>query len=308
MDNLTHSLVGLLIARAAGKESFPQAAAICIVAANAPDIDIITLFDPATYLTYHRHLTHSVLAIPVMAAVALLLVAGWNRLRRRSSPGLWSSRAWILALLAAASHVALDMTNSYGVRLWLPFSSEWSSWDVFFIIDPVIWMVLGGAAVAPLWWGRKRSAASVGLIAILVYAGVTLAIKFEMKQRVQVVIAREAESISAQLFPAPLTPWEWSVHLQSASGESISHWNGLAATQPTPTVFPPVEQRIVDAVLATNLGRFYYEFARYPLFVTSGENSVRLGDYRFIREGQLGLSCRFDLDVEGRVTGAEFEF
>lgn len=307
MDNLTHSLVGLLIARSVAKERFPQAVAICVVAANVPDVDIITLYDPATYLTYHRHLTHAFLAIPVMAALALALVAGWNRLRDRAGVTIWQWRAWALAFTAAASHVALDMTNSYGVRLWLPFSKEWSSWDVFFIIDLVLWGVLLSATLGPIFWHRKMMTARVGIVALLAYAGLTLVIKSNGAADVQHAMDGESSAVSVRLFPAPPTPWDWSVHRELHDGESIAHWDGLTDSQSSPTTFPAVEQRVIDAVLATDLGRFYYDFARYPLFVMEGENTVRLGDYRFIRGDELAFSCRFDLD-DGRVINATFEF
>jgi membrane-bound metal-dependent hydrolase YbcI (DUF457 family) len=307
LDNLTHSLVGVLIARSVGKERFPQAAAICVVAANVPDIDIVTLYDPATYLTYHRHLTHALLAVPLMAALALALVAGWNRLRACEAGNIWQWRSWALALAAAASHVALDMTNSYGVRLWLPFSNEWSSWDVFFIIDLVLWGLLLFATLGPILWNRKMLTARLGIAALFAYAGLTLAIKSGVAANVQQTVDDDANAVVARLFPAPSTPWAWSVHRDLRDGESIAHWDGLADVQSSPITFLPVEPQVMDAVLATKLGRFYYDFARYPLFVMEGDSAVRLGDYRFIRGGELAFSCRFELHA-GRVTNAVFEF
>ena len=114
MDNLTHSLVGLLIARIAPQREFPQAAAICVVAANIPDLDIVTVVSPAVYLNYHRHLTHSLVAIPAMAALTVILVGAWNRLhgnRVGHDHPRWFARSWGLALLAAAW--AITAENSY---------------------------------------------------------------------------------------------------------------------------------------------------------------------------------------------------
>lgn len=199
------------------------------------------------------------------------------------------------------------MTNSYGVRLWLPFSSEWSSWDVFFIIDLVLWAVLLTTTLGPILWHRKMLTARVGIVVLLAYVALTLVIKSNVRVDVKQAIGAETDTVSARLFPAPPTPWDWTVHRESRHGESIAHWNGLADTQPPPTAFARVDQRVVDAVLASDLGRFYYDFARYPLFVMEGENAVRLGDYRFVRGDELAFSCRFELE-EGRVTKAVFEF
>ncbi len=37
----------------------------------------------------------------------------------------------------------MDWTNNYGVRLWLPWSSQWSYGDMVFIVDPFMWVLLG---------------------------------------------------------------------------------------------------------------------------------------------------------------------
>ena len=42
MENLTHTLVGILLAHAGLNRWTPRATAICVVAANLPDIDIVT--------------------------------------------------------------------------------------------------------------------------------------------------------------------------------------------------------------------------------------------------------------------------
>ena len=311
MDNLTHSLVGLLIARIAPQRAFPQAAAICVVAANIPDLDIVTVVSPAVYLTYHRHLTHSLVAIPAMAALTVFLVGAWNRLhgnRVSHDHPRWFARSWGLALLAAGSHVALDLTNSYGVRLWLPFSNEWSSWDTFFIIDPVIWLILAVAATIPWVLGRRRLAAVCGLALLVLYAAVTLRIRADLAPRVIGSAVTVDSSIEWNLFPAPWTPWDWNAHLRSEAGESTTQWNALTAEALTTTVFSPVEPALVEQVLAVPLGRAYYDFALYPVFVMEDDDAVRLGDYRFVRNGELVFSCRFELDAAGRIMNSAFVF
>ncbi len=311
MDNLTHSLVGLLIARIAPQREFPQAAAICVIAANIPDLDILTVVSPAVYLTYHRHLTHSLIAIPLMAALAVVLIDTWNRLRGKrmgQEDPSWFARSWGLALLAAGSHVALDMTNSYGVRLWLPFSNEWSSWDLFFVIDPIIWLILAVAALVPWVLGRKRLTAVCGLAMLVLYASLTLRIKADLAPRVVASAVADESLVEWHLFPAPWTPWDWNFYLRTALGESSTQWDASISEPPAPMVFSPVEPELVEQVLAMPLGRAYYDFALYPVFVMDGDDAVRLGDYRFVRNGDLVFSCRFELDDSGRVTDSAFVF
>jgi inner membrane protein len=40
----------------------------------------------------------------------------------------------------------MDWTNNYGVRFLLPWDSRWFYGDLVFIIDPFLWLVLGGSA------------------------------------------------------------------------------------------------------------------------------------------------------------------
>ncbi len=55
MDNLTHSLVGLFLARAGLNRLAPDATAAMILAANLPDADIVAGVGGApAYLEWHR--------------------------------------------------------------------------------------------------------------------------------------------------------------------------------------------------------------------------------------------------------------
>src|SRR5437588_8462256 len=112
MDFLTHTATGLFLSRAGLNRWSPMATPILMLAANAPDIDIVTLAGgPLNYLHYHRHLTHALAAMPLMAMLPVILVrAAWRK------PVHWVG-AFFAALVAVASHLLLDLTNVYGIRL-----------------------------------------------------------------------------------------------------------------------------------------------------------------------------------------------
>ena len=60
---------------------------------------------------------------------------------------------WVLlygyACLAVLSHLLLDYTTSYGVRLFEPFSFKWYSWDIVYMAEPFMWVVLGLGLAVP---------------------------------------------------------------------------------------------------------------------------------------------------------------
>ena len=144
MDNITHSLVGVALSRAGLNRLNPQATAVLLLAANAPDIDVVTAAGGSlSYFHYHRHLTHSLLLAPVIALLPVLIV----RLATRK-PVAWTM-AYLVSLIGIASHLALDLTNVYGVRLLLPFSGRWLRLDLTSIADPWILSALVFSLIAP---------------------------------------------------------------------------------------------------------------------------------------------------------------
>jgi inner membrane protein len=150
MDNLTHSLVGLAAAKAGLERWSPGTTTLCVLAANAPDSDIISLIGGRwSYLHHHRGITHSIvgttvlaLALPLVFYLGGLLIA---RVRNRA-PTMKLGALLIASIIVSATHPLMDWTNNYGVRLLLPWDSRWFHGDFVFIIDPFLWLILGGAA------------------------------------------------------------------------------------------------------------------------------------------------------------------
>src|SRR5882757_2567323 len=120
MDNLTHTAIGLFLSRAGLRRLSPYATPIVLIAANAPDVDVASaLGGSLNYLHFHRHLTHALISMPMLALAVVVLVRVCVR-----KPVHWGG-AFVAALIAVASHLALDWTNIYGIRMLLPFSGQW---------------------------------------------------------------------------------------------------------------------------------------------------------------------------------------
>ena len=120
-----------------------------MVSANIADADFVTLFfgDRWTLLQHHRGITHSIVGtlaigflVPLVAvAIERLIVKARKKTACIRFPGLL-----IASLITAATHPFLDWTNNYGLRPFLPWSGRWFYGDLVFIIDPYIWLLLGG--------------------------------------------------------------------------------------------------------------------------------------------------------------------
>ncbi len=178
MENFSHTLLGLSLAKAGLERATPLATTALIISSNLPDIDNLTWVFGGTVssLEHHRGFTHSFLGTGVLA-VALTLVLTFldRRFRLHSDPfrrPLRPVRIFLVCCLGGLGHLFMDFTNAYGVRPFLPFSRQWFYGDLIFIADPWIWLILGAGVV---WLTATEVARSfvwvvVGIIASLVVA------------------------------------------------------------------------------------------------------------------------------------------
>ena len=175
MDNLTHSLVGAALARAALDETAPapvrRATVLAgVLSANAPDLDLLyTWITPAPigYLLHHRGHTHTVAGVLALSAAIALVWAALPAVRRSSASA--RGRLAIVIATGVLSHLLLDAGNSYGVHPFYPIDMRWYYGDSLFIFEPLLWLLLGGALAIG---ARSRLARGLGLGSV---AGLSIA-------------------------------------------------------------------------------------------------------------------------------------
>ena len=150
MFNTTHTLAGLALARLGLDRHAPYALWTAAIAANLPDIDIVYAFDStAAYLQHHRGITHAIVGVIGLAFLVPLIfyaVDHFGSRFRNQAPTTKLKGLLIASFIASATHPFLDWTNNYGIRFFLPWSQKWSYGDFVFIVDPYLWLILGGAA------------------------------------------------------------------------------------------------------------------------------------------------------------------
>jgi inner membrane protein len=297
LDNLTHSLVGLFLARAGFRRLSPGAAPIMVIAANIPDIDVLSWFaGRPEWLHWHRNLTHSIVAMPVMAILSVVTV----RFARRK-PVRWLP-AFLMAFIAVISHLALDMTNIYAVRLFLPFSGQWLSWDLTPVVDLTIWTILLLGVVTPILGrlvgseiGEKRraypgtGAAIFSLLLLAAYDGSRAYFHAQALQTLGAQQLTDQRSLHVAAFPT-LNPLQWigleelpdswaeiPVDLRE-SRLHLSELQTIHKAQPVPAM---------DAARRERNFQILGEFIRYPLWTVQpapddiASSEVTLLDLRF---------------------------
>lgn len=160
MDPVAHALSGSAIAAAGLRRVTPLATAALVIGAVAPDIDGLILLNDYAALAHRRGVTHGIAALIVLPLLVTSLLLLWDRwVRRRRSPDARPAQAgqlFLLTALGVSLHLFFDWLNNYGVRLLMPFDDRWFYGDVLFIIDPWLWLMLGG--ITFLTWSARRVA------------------------------------------------------------------------------------------------------------------------------------------------------
>jgi inner membrane protein len=315
----------VFLSRAGLKGWTPQATAILMLAANAPDIDIVTASGGSlNYLHYHRHLTHALVAMPVMALLPVLLVRVVSR-----KPVRWLG-AFFAALIAVGSHLLLDFTNVYGIRLFLPFSSGWQRLDLTGVVDLWIWLaLLLGFAIPALsrlvsseitsrnarMASHGRSSAVCALAFLLFYDGGRA-----------VLHARAVASLESWTYQG-----EIPVRVLAVPGLNPLHWRGVVETRgfyqsseidlagifnPArgAVFYKPEPEPAIEAARQTRPFQTFLTFDQFPLWTVRPTNDpengkrVELLDLRFGTPLEPGFMTSAIVDGRDRVVSSSFQF
>jgi len=147
VDPIAHTLTGAAFAAAGLKRATPLATAALVIGANLPDVDVVMNFaGEYAALAHRRGWTHGVLALVVLPLVLAGSLLAYDRAvrRRRGLAPVRAGPLLALSALAVVTHPFLDWLNNYGLRWLMPFDGRWFYGDALFIIDPWVWLGLGG--------------------------------------------------------------------------------------------------------------------------------------------------------------------
>jgi inner membrane protein len=270
------------------------ATATLTLAAEAADLDVLSRFGGSAFgLNHHRGFTHSFLGVPLVAAVVVGLIYLIWRLRGRKTrnpdlPPRWGL-LFAYACLAGLSHILLDFTNNYGVRPFWPFSERWISWDIVFIVEPVLLVVLTLGLILPSLFSlineeigarnqdrranpKGRLAATLALLAVFAYWGLR---DYEHRRAVAALQSRNyhgADAIRASAYPYSVNPFRWYGVVETPTFFAAMNVDSLAPdVDPEAQMqvrYKPEETPVTLAAKTTYLGRVYLSWAQYPVTET----------------------------------------
>lgn len=314
-----------MLARAGLDRLTPRATWILLLAANAPDVDIVTAFGGSlNYLHYHRHLTHSLVAMPVLAIACVAVVRLVSR-----KPLNWAGAFWI-ALTGVASHLLLDLTNVYGVRVLLPFSAQWIHWDLNNIYDFWIWGALLLALFAPLLsrlvnseigaagtarGGARRGFAIFAISFLVLYDGARFVEHTRAIETLDSRVYSGAAPMSVAAFPGQ-NILRWHGLVETAEAFRFQGVNLLGEFEPSAgqTFYKPEPSPALDAARHDKIVQQFLAFSQYPFWQLTpaddppGATRVEVLDLRFGDPQSPGFMCTAIVDAQEHVVRAWFQF
>jgi inner membrane protein len=233
LDNLTHTLTGVLLGRAGLKRLTGRATAALVIASNLPDIDsfIAPLWGEPP-IEAHRGFTHGVGGMLLLPFFTLAIILLWERLRPGKIPVRVVSLL-LVAFIGSLFHSLLDYLTSYGTRLLEPFSDRWFYGDAWFIVDPWVWLAL--IVGLELSWRAERlgrdwhKPALATLGGLLIYAGFNLG----LTQRTEAAVRYHLQAAAPTMVvanPEPLLFWRRQILWRNADvhgSGSFDFVNGL---------------------------------------------------------------------------------
>ncbi|HMD77696.1 MAG TPA: metal-dependent hydrolase [Terracidiphilus sp.] len=314
MEPLTHFLTGACIGRAGLNRKTAYATLAAVLAAEAADLDALWSFaGPVEGLKHHRGITHTFIAVPVVAAavvgVVWLLdrwVQAWRRRKlaaatpRTVDPGAPGPRlpqpvhwGWLYgtALIAALSHLLLDWTNNYGLRPFSPFNPRWYAGSFVFIAEPVLWTLFFMALVPPWLFGladaeigARRAAFRGRGWAIFALTGMVLLLGWRWAEQGQARAMVENAQITTApvkrmaLEPYQVNPFRWHAILETADfyqTAEIDTLSGSIDSDPQKNViFKPRATAATEAAKRTLLGQVYLDWGTWALVRDVGQMPV----------------------------------
>lgn len=301
MDNLCHSLAGLALGRAGLNRRTALATSTLVIASNLPDIDVAVFATSTLAMSFRRGWTHGVVAqltLPLLLTGAMLLYDRYRnrptgqQASRRTGQAVRPGQLLMLSYLGVLLHVFMDFTNSYGVRLLMPFSERWFYGDALYIVDPWLYLFFGLG-----WWLAKRRPrpARIGVTLAAIYVAGMLLSNIVARREVADGLARAGRpDIRFMVTPVIANPFRREVVFDVGD----RYEKGNLWFDPRPHFRPAgygipkgLDQPAAELALQSPRARAYLRWSRFPFAQVEPSGTVWLNDYRYANAGPYGWSA-----------------
>ncbi len=301
----------------------PLATPVLLMAANAPDVDFVSILggDPLI-LAWHRGPTHAVFFTPLVALLPLLPMLIFARRKMR-----WG-QAYLVSVIGVLSHIGLDWTNIYGVRLLEPFSHKYYHLDISGVTD--LWM-LGVLLAAAAWFvisrlvnaeiGARRTNGRPVAVAALLFVCLWQGGRYFLHERARAVLDARlydgAAATQVAALPHIGSPLRWTGLVETERAFRLFELD-LASNDFNPDAghiyYKAEPQPAIEAARKTAPFQRFLNFSHYALWrvvpIPEPEGALRVEalDLRFAVPGDGHFVSTAIVDKNGQVERAWFQF
>jgi membrane-bound metal-dependent hydrolase YbcI (DUF457 family) len=229
VDIVTHAVMGSIVAAPFFQEH-PIAASCFVFGAVLPDLDAFSrLFGKRAFMKVHQTYTH---ALPIIAVIGLL---SWPIFRHFDLPGLCA----LGLALGMTFHSLLDVTNTYGIALFLPFSKRRFSKEWVFFIDSVVALVSYPCLIFLYYRPDLATTVASAYVAIM-------ALYWVLKARLRARALTHSPPGTQALLPSALWPWEFLGCARLDEGVRLFHINALNGEKRNESTVEIFDHRYLD--------------------------------------------------------------
>lgn len=340
MDTITQGLLGAVTSQLGFRQRIGRDATwVATFAAIVPDLDIFVApllsltgveFGRNAHILGHRGLSHSLLAVPVIA-LPITLIWWWARraLRKREGPHVQHKTTarppphfgllYLCILVAVLSHPLLDWCTSYGTCLLAPITDTRYASDCIGIIDiiytPILLLTLAACFIV-----RKLTRSPAARATLIVgWAGFVLSVGYLGAGRClhdrTVARARQlnagAEILRIDAYPAIGTIFLWRAVVETPDlwiAHRIRPLGGAVRTGSAPKVHNRWVDRARELPQVKTFEWFAMGRTRAKYERRNGLHVVELSDMRYGRsaESPQGIwGVRATFEPSGRLRNVE---
>jgi inner membrane protein len=196
------------------------------------------------------------------------------------------------------SHVFLDFLNNYGVRLLAPVDWRWFYGDAVFIVDPILWVVLG----AGVWLSRRGKVARASRGALICAACYVLVMLLSARAARGYVAdawrtTRGIDPPALMVGPQPVTPFSKQVVVDAGDHYETGvffWWPRSIAFLPERIPKNATRPEVAAAIEASADVRGFLVWSRFPYWTVEadeGGTRVTVRDMRFGSRGGFAVSA-----------------
>ena len=299
MEPVTHALASLALGQAGLNRVSRLATPMLLVSGLAADLDWLAYLGGARlFLAAHRTATHSLLGAALIACATAALFSSFARPRSAGEQPVQFFPALIVCSAGAVTHLLLDLSNRYGIKLLWPFSGKWYAWDFAPSLDPLVLLLLLAALLLPRLFalitqeisGRAKVHPGSGsttavLLLVLLYLGGRAAAHQNALALLNARVYRGEAPLRSAAFPAS-SPLNWTgvVETPDAIDEVQVPLSGAFDPEAARPHFKPADSPALESARRSPAAQAFLAFARFP-FATQEETPsgyrIEIRDLRF---------------------------